>query len=310
MFPEYVEKTVKDVKELKIQGARNIARELVKVFIRYVEEENFKSREEMEEKVIKLGLYLMDSRPTEPMTRNFLKEIINLLINISTKQKDVENTKKYFGKIGERVVELFYKSIEDISIIGASLIEDGSSIITHCHSSTVTSILKKAKDMGKEFTVFSSETRPKYQGRITAKELSYYGIDVKFYVDSAMSRFARKADIAIVGGDAITAEGDLINKIGTLNLGIIMNYYGKELYSAVELYKFNPETILGMREEIEKRDPKEVWEDPPKGVEVLNYAFDVVPSKLIKAYITNKGIVAPVNIKEEFEKFREEVFRF
>jgi translation initiation factor 2B subunit (eIF-2B alpha/beta/delta family) len=64
-------------------------------------------------------------------------------------------------------------------------------------------------------------------------------------------------------------------------------------YSAAELYKYDPLTIYGEREEIEERDKKEVWDKPPKGVKVSNPAFDATAARYINGYITEMGVVPP-----------------
>ncbi len=299
-----IKKIIEDIKALKIQGARNVAKATIKAFTLFILNSEDKEGKLLVEKSIKFALELMNARPTEPMTRNMMKEIINYMLNMVEKNKSVEEIKKAFEEGEEKILKKFEESIEKISSIGANYIEDDSTIITYCHSSTVTSILKKAYDIGKNIKVYSCETRPRYQGRITAKELSEYGIETVSIVDGAMARFGKKADLALVGADAITSSGDLINKIGTLSLAIVMQHYKKEFLSAAELYKYDPQTLLGLREKIENRDPKEIWEYKGKNLRILNPAFDYVEARYISKYITEAGIIAPDDFRETFEKNR------
>ena len=99
------------------------------------------------------------------------------------------------------------QSREYIAEIGAKRIRDGMVVFTHCHSSTVTYLLKKAKEQGKTFEVICTETRPVFQGRITAKEMLDLGVKTTLIVDSAARSFMRKADIVIVGADAHNVRG-------------------------------------------------------------------------------------------------------
>ena len=108
-----------------------------------------------------------------------------------------------------------------------------------------------------------------------------------------MNKFLKKADMVIVGADAVTAMGDLINKVGTSALARLARMNDVSFYSAAELYKYDPLTIYGAREAIEERDQKEVWERPPKGVKVSNPAFDATAARYINGYITEMGVVAP-----------------
>jgi ribose 1,5-bisphosphate isomerase len=106
-----------------------------------------------------------------------------------------------------------------------------------------------------------------------------------------MNMFMKKADIVIVGADSVTSRGDLINKIGTSALAHIARMNDVSFYSAAELYKYSPMTIYGTREKIEERDPKEVWDKPPRGVRIRNPAFEATAAKYISGYITELGVI-------------------
>ena len=301
-YSKEINKIIEDIKSLKIQGARNIAKETTKAFILFIEQYKGKNPSDLAEKAFNLSLDLMNTRPTEPMARNIIKEVLNFLLNIIIKENDVEQTKQIFLKNKENILNKFYESIERVSEIGSNYIEDNSKIITYCHSSTVTSILKKAHDKGKNIEVITCETRPRYQGRITAKELSEYGIKTTHIVDGAMARFSKDCDLALIGGDAITSSGDLLNKIGSLSLAIVMKHYGKPLLSAVEIYKYDPQTLFGFREVVEEREKAEVWDLRNKNLIIRNPAFDLVPHNLISKYITDAGIILPSEFTKTYEE--------
>ena len=157
-------------------------------------------------------------------------------------------------------------------------------VFTHCHSSTVTRLLAKAKADGKDFEVICTETRPAFQGRITAKELVDLGIETTFIVDSAARTFMKNVDIVVVGADAITSEGNVVNKIGTGGIAVIAREARVPFYVVSELLKFDPETLDGECEKIEQRNPAEVWSEAPAKLVVQNPAFDVTPNRYIHGY--------------------------
>jgi ribose 1,5-bisphosphate isomerase len=171
-------------------------------------------------------------------------------------------------------------------------------IFTHCHSSTVTRLLAKAKADGKNFKVICTETRPAFQGRITAKELVQLGIETTFIVDSAARTFMPKADLVIVGADALTSEGNVINKIGTSTLAVLAHEARKPFYVVSELLKFDSITMYGGYEGIEQRNLAEVWKEAPEGLKVRNPAFDVTPNRYIHGLICEEGIITPQSIAE------------
>ena len=65
--------------------------------------------------------------------------------------------------------------------------------------------------------------------------------------------------------------------------------------------KFDPRTMyeIGI---VEQRKNKEVWENSPKGVKIINPAFDVIPKELITGFITEFGTFAPAIV---YDKIKE-----
>lgn len=226
------------------------------------------------------------------MLRNALKFLFFQLKK--EKKKDVPSLKKCIERERKSYLSNVERNLGRIAEFGAKRVPKGAKVLIHCHSSTLMSILKRAHDMGKKFSVTCTETRPLFQGRISAKELGDYGIDTTLVIDSAIASVMPDMDIALVGADAITSSGDLINKIGTASIAHIAAHNNVKFYSAAELYKYDPLTRWGKIEEIEERAPSEVA-DPSKfkRVKIRNPAFDLTPAKYISAYITEIGIVPP-----------------
>ncbi|MGZ4851278.1 MAG: translation initiation factor eIF-2B, partial [Candidatus Bathyarchaeia archaeon] len=151
---------------------------------------------------------------------------------------------------------------------------------------------------GKNFKVICTETRPAYQGRITANELVGLGIETTFIVDSAARSFMGNVDVVIVGADAITSEGNVVNKIGSSSIAVLANEARVPFYVVSELLKFDPETLKGECERIEQRNPAEVWSEAPSKLIVRNPAFDVTPNRYIHGLICEEGIIAPQSVVE------------
>ena len=181
--------------------------------------------------------------------------------------------------------------------------------MTHCHSSLVTAILLEAKRQGKKFKVINTETQPRLQGRRTANELLEAGIEVIQVIDSAM-RWAIKhfqVDLILIGADSITSEGTVLNKIGSRLLALVAHEENIPFYVASPLLKYNPETNLGTLEKIEMRDAKEIWENPPKGIQILNPAFETIRRRYIDGLITEAGIFASSHVLNYFAKLYPEM---
>jgi methylthioribose-1-phosphate isomerase len=185
--------------------------------------------------------------------------------------------------------------------LGAPLIEDGMGVLTHCNAGslavselgTATAPMYQAHRAGRRFRVYADETRPLYQGaRLTAWELDQAGIDVTLICDnSAATHMAQGLiQLAIVGTDRVTANGDVVNKIGTLSVAIACAHYSIPFYVACPSSTFDPDTATGSEVPIEQRAAGEVLGGHAAAVKVSNPAFDVTPAALVAGIITERGI--------------------
>ncbi len=289
-----------------MQGARNVAIAAVKSVGALAKETAAKTRKDFMEELNEARDTLFASRSTEPLMRNALRWIIS----------QVENSgKEKVGALAEVVVSSSNRFLKDLEVskeciakIGAKRIRDGMVVFTHCHSSTVTHILRKAKEHGKKFEVICTETRPVFQGRITAQELLSLDIKTTFIVDSAARSFMRNVDLVIVGADAITAEGNVINKIGTGTIALLAQEARKPFYVVAELLKFDPATLCGDYTQIEERNPNEVWKNSPEKLVIRNPAFDVTKRDFVHGVVCEEGIIPPHAISEIIHRKHPWVF--
>ncbi|MFB6088862.1 MAG: translation initiation factor eIF-2B [Candidatus Aenigmatarchaeota archaeon] len=270
---EEIDATVKKIKDLHIQGAQDIARKSLRVLKRFARKNGFGS--EFEVALNKLE----HSRPTGVSAHNCLE-----YLKKNRSVKTIDNLLKYMNK-----------SDEWISDIGSDLIEDNTEVMTHCHSDTAMGVLKKAKENGKDFKVFVTETRPKYQGILTAKELSKSNIPIYYIVDSAAGIFMYSCEMVLVGSDAVKSDG-IINKIGTYMIALAANEADVPVYVAASKDKFDYENVSV----IEERPAKEIISPGEiRGSRIDNPAFDVTPWHLIDGIITESGIMKEDEVIEE-----------
>jgi ribose 1,5-bisphosphate isomerase len=288
------------IRKLEVQGARNVAIAAIKALEGLAEETTAKTRKEFLKELTEARSVLFASRATEPLMRNAVRWIISQ-VERSGKQQ-VEALAKLVASSSGQFLKNLEASKECIAEIGAKRIRDNSVVFTHCHSSTVTHLLSKAKKDGKTFEVICTETRPVFQGRITAKEMLALGVKTTFIVDSAARSFMRNVDIVIVGADAITSEGNVINKIGTSTIALLAHEARKPFYVVSELLKFDPATVCGDYEKIEERSPDEVWKDAPEKLVIRNPAFDVTRRDYIHGIICEEGIIPPHSVNEVIQR--------
>ena len=288
--------TAKGIKQLEIQGARNVAIFAIKAVEYTSRESKTKTKDAFLRELSAAKTILFTSRATEPLMRNAVRYVIQAVE--SSNKKSVPELVDLVSQVTSQFLEHLERSKEKIAAIGSKRISNHSRVLTHCHSSTVMNMLKRAKQEGKTFEVVCTESRPVFQGRLTAKEMLDAGIKTTMIIDSAVRHFMNEVDFVVVGADAITSEGNVINKIGTSMVALAAKEARTPFYVATELLKFDHVTIFGAYERIEERSLKEVWDTPPHGLIIRNPAFDVTRREFIHGIICEEGIMPPNAISE------------
>jgi len=210
------------------------------------------------------------------------------------------------------------ESCKKIGVLGNDLIENGSNIETHCNAGwlafvdygSALSPVYAAHHSGKHVFVYADETRPRGQGaRLTAWELKNENVPHAIIADNAGAHLMSqgKVDMMIVGSDRIAANGDVANKIGTLEKAIAARHYDIPFYVAAPVSTIDFDCASGADIPIEQRHQDEVlYQSGPNaegkletvrvcspGSDALNPAFDVTPAGLVTAIITDQGIFKP-----------------
>lgn len=201
-----------------------------------------------------------------------------------------------------------------VSENGASLIEDGFVILTHCNTGfaasnsygTAIGAIRMAHEKGKKIFVYATETRPRFQGVLTSYELLKFGIPHKIICDSAVGSIIDRIDCVMVGADRIAQNGDTANKIGTYQLSLLAKEHGKKFYVLAPTNTIDYRVKNGKEIPIEERDKNEILNIMEKRIypietEVFNPSFDVTPAKNITAYITENGIIREFYAGVKFE---------
>jgi len=192
---------------------------------------------------------------------------------------------------------------------GVKLIKDNSIYMTICNAGalatggigTALAVFYKAKEEGKDITVFVPETRPFLQGaRLTAWELKKNGIRAILIVDGAISHIMKTEEIkgVFTGADRIARNGDSANKIGTYSLSLSAREKGVPFYVVAPGTTFDLGLTSGKDIPIEERNEEEVTKfmglrTAPDDIEVKNPSFDVTPHELISGIVTEKGVIYP-----------------
>ncbi|MFE3541721.1 S-methyl-5-thioribose-1-phosphate isomerase [Nocardia sp. NPDC059177] len=180
-------------------------------------------------------------------------------------------------------------------------------LLTHCNTGrlatsavgTAIGALRVLHERGAVADVLVDETRPLLQGaRLTAWELAEAGIPHRLTIDSAAAwaMATGQVDAVLVGADRITANGDVANKIGTFTLALAARHHGIPFIVVAPESTRDTAMATGAQIVVEQRAPSEVTgfggvETAPTGTAVFNPAFDVTPTDLVTAVVTENGVV-------------------
>ncbi len=285
-----------------------------------------------------IGLYAASSRFEDRESEGFLyslkktAELFNssrpTAVNLSwaltrmlrTAEKNKDKTLDEIKAALKEEAKAIYN--EDISVCrkigenGVTLIKDGYRILTHCNAGALAAVrygtalapIYIGKEKGYNLHIYADETRPLLQGaRLTAYELCENGIDTTLICDNMAASLMQKGaiDAVFVGCDRVAANGDTANKIGTLGVAVLAKFFGVPFYVSAPFSTIDFSCKSGKNIVIEQRSPEEVTELHYKArmshpdVKVYNPAFDVTPAEYITAFITEKGIFKPAELKNQ-----------
>ena len=283
--------TAQKIKNMEIRGAGRIARAAAAELRDYSQRIGTGKLEEFNTKMIEAAQLLISTRPTAVSLPNAVRAVMRY------KGDSVDEAKANIKELADGFILNSESAVLKIGEIGAHRIRDGDTIMTHCNSSAAISIMAAAHKDGKNISVIATESRPRWQGHLTIRQLDETGIKTSLIVDSAVRYFMKEVDLVVMGADAVTANGSVINKIGTSQLALAAHEARKNVIIAAETYKFSPKSLLGELIEIEERNSSEVIADEKlrefSNVSVKNPAFDVTPREYIDLICTEVGAIPP-----------------
>ena len=290
------------IKELKVRGAPAIG--VAAAYGIALGASDIKT-ENKDEFLIQLNQVIKTFAASRPTAVNLFQAIERM--KKAARGDGIAEIKNSLVNEAKRIHQEEETATRQLSQLGAELIKDGFTLLTHCNAGplatagygTALGVIKATKEQGKKVSVFATETRPLLQGaRLTAWELMQESIPVTLITDSMAGYFIqqRKIDCVIVGADRIAANGDVANKIGTYTLAVLAKESKIPFYVAAPTSTIDLSLSSGDKIPIEERSPEEVTHVQgvpisPQGITAANPAFDVTPHSYITAIITEKGII-------------------
>jgi methylthioribose-1-phosphate isomerase len=220
-------------------------------------------------------------------------------------QNNLEPIKEALVDEAQRVHRERQAADEAIGKFGAELLPANGRVMTQCNAGalatagigTALGVIRMAVETGHKLEVFVPETRPYLQGaRLTAWELQQDNIPLTLITDNMVGHFLKSGGVGaiVVGADRIAANGDTANKIGTYPMAVLAREHRVPFFVAAPLSTLDLSIPSGEQIPIEQRPSDEVTHVQgmrvAPDVTVANPAFDVTPSRLIAAIITECGV--------------------
>lgn len=253
-----------------------------------------------------------DFAATRPTAVNLFWGIEQMKLTLSACKANKLSLAETKEELIKRAIAIYEADIEankQMGRNGASLMPDEGVVLTHCNAGalatagygTALGVIRAAREIGKNISVYSDETRPFLQGaRLTCWELQKDNIPVTLITDNMAGHFMKLGHIkaVIVGADRIAANGDVANKIGTYMVAVLAKENKIPFYVAAPLSTLDLKIKTGEQIPIEDRTSREVThikdqQVAPDDVTVANPAFDVTPNQYVAAIITEKGVAYP-----------------
>lgn len=166
-------------------------------------------------------------------------------------------------------------------------------IATLSASEGVLAALHALAEAGRPPRVIVAESRPRFEGRETARALAAAGIEVWVVADAALPMLLSQAQALWIGADAVTEHG-VLNKIGSYTAALAAREHGVPVWAIAVRKKLLPATTgaLGIAE----MPPAEIWDAPPAGVRPRNVYFEMVPNPLLRGVVVEDAVLGSTEV--------------
>lgn len=301
-----IAKIKEDIESIKIQGATNVAIAVITGIKLLLKQTKFKDYDDFINKVFSTGKMLAYARPNEPLAKNGVRYIRYVLKVRHSGVREVDKLIELVLKTCDDYLKMIKVAKDLIVVNSKGVLEGKKGIFTHCHSTTAERVIIEHSHNHPDVKVACTETRPLYQGHITARNLVKAGVDTTLTVDNAgesfiLGRDLFDVDIMLIGSDEILIDGSAINKVGSLGFALACKKGNVPAYVVASVLKVDPLTTFdGLQ--IEHRSAKEVWENAPEGLNLFNPAFDYIDKELITGFITEEGVLTRKDLKRVMQK--------
>ncbi|MDO4565458.1 MAG: translation initiation factor eIF-2B [Clostridia bacterium] len=298
-----------EIEGMNVKGGSPFGRAAAWAFKLAVLQEELNSPAALMERVEEISCKLTELKPTMGTIANTIH-----FVKLCCKKHEgepVERVKAEIVKLCERIIDSSFKAVRKLGEYGGALIHDGDVVMMHSYSSSLMSCFEHAAKSGTKFSMICTESRPLRESRLAVKMLQSFGVPVTYITDASIWEFMPKADLVIMGVDALAFNGDVANKMGAALVTQLAQLCKVPVYVASEIYKLDYRTRFGYRIRLERRCKEEMILpndfESLEGIDVYNQFFDLTPAAQVAGVITQYGIINPASVHCWWEQFEREL---
>ncbi|MFC7137318.1 translation initiation factor eIF-2B [Halobaculum litoreum] len=281
-----IDETVRRIEELRTQSASLVAVDAAEA-LRDLLDREFRGVEAFDRALERNSRTLRQANRSHAPLYTSQRRILEAVADADP--ATVDEAKAVLSAAIDGVVERIEASKRAAGEHAAALIEDGGVLLTHENSSTVVTALRHALDEGTAFDLYVTESRPRFLGRRTARQLAGNDrVDVTLIVDSAAGHVLRECDRVLVGMNCLV-DDRVYNRVGTYGIAVAAADRGVPVTVVGASSKFVGDA--GFTFENTHRPESEVLREPADGFGAANPGYDATPLRLVDAVVTEDGVM-------------------
>lgn len=279
-LPQPVAAACRDISDDHQLRSSEVVRRALAAISELIESTDLDGPEELLDLTRSSAASLARARPSFGSLANALSELNTRIVRVSGQAEDLRSAA--LGVVSSYGAEL-ERAGDDVARHVARLVGPEKTILAaSCGRSVVDGICR-----GRARKVLVPESRPGLDGRLDATRLAEEGIVVEVTSDAAAPTLVRDADLVLLGAVSVLADGAVVARIGSYGIGLAAERWNVPLFVVAETLKVSPVHATPR----ESRPSAEIWQDPPRGIAVVNPAFDLIPPGLMRGIVIERGII-------------------
>jgi translation initiation factor 2B subunit (eIF-2B alpha/beta/delta family)/ADP-ribose pyrophosphatase YjhB (NUDIX family) len=276
-----------EIAQDRTNGASYLGRKSIEAIQVAVHLSAAESKNDLFKDILTIATRMRTIQPSMASIRNTVGRLLHEIDPKRQSSKSITEFRKAVEQSARETLADSEKAAELVSRNLCNILIQKRCILTHSFSSTVKRALELC--VNSNLQVYVTESRPTFEGRILAHELTEFGLPTKVLPDTITRAFPIEFDAVIVGADSVLADGSVVNKAGTKDIARTAQESMIPVFVAAERSKLNVMQFLGQPLQIDG-------------------TFDLTPSDCISSIITEQGEMKPSDAWHQTKSLVRELY--